>query len=382
MNILLVNWMDLANPQAGGAEIHLMELFRRFVDRGDRVTLVASGFPGGAAEEEHHGIRVVRCGTRETFNLAAPRTIRRLDRERPFDLVVEDINKVPFFTPLFLRRPLLVIVPHLFGGTVFLEAPVPVASYVWFMERPIPLVYRRAMFEVISESTAADMAARGVDPSHIRVVHCGLDHGVYRLDPSVGKFDRPTLLFVGRLKRYKGADIAIRALPAVIERVPDTRLAVVGSGDAEPDLRRLADTLGVADRVIFTGFVSTAEKVDWMRRSHVIVNPSPKEGWGLTNIEANACGTPAVASDVPGLRDSVLDGRTGLLFPYGDYDALADRAVRLLTDQTLYDRLTAAARERALTFTWDEAARRTMAVADEVAKTTTDKENKNHFNYG
>lgn len=368
MNILLVNWMDQANPQAGGAEIHLMELFRRFVDRGDRVTLVVSGFPGGAPEDEQHGIRVVRYGTRETFNLTAPRVIRRLDRERPFDLVVEDINKVPFFTPLFLRRPLLVIVPHLFGGTVFLEAPVPVASYVWFMERPIPLVYRRATFEVISESTAADMAARGIDPSRIRVVHCGLDHGVYRLDPSVGKFDKPTLLFVGRLKRYKGADIAIRALPAIIERVPDARLAIVGSGDAEPDLRRLAETLGVADRVIFTGYVSTAEKVDWMRRSHVIVNPSPKEGWGLTNIEANACGTPAIASDVAGLRDSVLDGRTGLLFPYGDRDALADRAVRLLTDSELSGRLTAAAHERALTFTWDEAARRTMVVADEVVK--------------
>jgi glycosyltransferase involved in cell wall biosynthesis len=155
-------------------------------------------------------------------------------------------------------------------------------------------------------------------------------------------------------------------MPKVRAGIPDARLVIVGSGDNMPQLKQLAAKLGIADHVEFTGFVSMEEKVDWMRRSHVIVNPSPKEGWGLTNIEANACGTVAVASDADGLRDSVRDGETGFLFPYGNHDALAERVIRLLGDSTLYDRLTQNAVEWARTFTWDECAAQTMRIVDDI----------------
>ncbi|MBN1294677.1 MAG: glycosyltransferase family 4 protein, partial [Candidatus Latescibacteria bacterium] len=312
MKILLVNWMDMANPQAGGAEVHLTEIFRRFIERGDEVTLVASGFKGGKVHDEYKGIRVVRTGNRETFNFFLPGLLRRLDRFADYDLIVEDINKVPFFTPLYLKKPLLAVIPHLFGSAVFHETNPVFASYVYLMERPIPLVYRRATFEVISESTARDIETRGIKKHRIKTVHCGMDHETYTVDASVKKFEQPTLLYVGRIKRYKSVDVIIRALPEVLSTVPDARLVIVGSGDGIGELRKLADQLNVSKRIEYTGFVSSEEKVDWMRRSHIIVNPSPKEGWGLTNIEANACGTIAVASDADGLRDSVRDGETGL----------------------------------------------------------------------
>lgn len=366
MKILLVNWMDMANPLAGGAEVHLTEIFSRFVERGDDVTLVSSGFRGGAEADEYRGIRIFRTGSRETYNFTAPRLIRRLESREHFNIVVEDINKVPLFTPLYLKKPLLVVVPHLFGTTIYRETNPLLASYVYLLERPIPVVYRHAMFEVISESTARDLEKRGIEPQHIRVVHCGMDHDTYTFDPLVGKFSRPTILYLGRIKRYKSVDVVIRALPSVLEKVPDAQLAVVGSGDTIADLKSLAGRLDVNGKVIFTGFVSTGEKVEWMRRSHVIVNPSPKEGWGLTNIEANACGTVAVASDADGLRDSVSDGETGLLFPYGDHEALADRLILLLTDHEMREKLTRAALDRAQSFTWDEAARKTMEIVDSI----------------
>ncbi len=356
----------MANPMAGGAEVHLTEIFARFAARGDDITLVASGFPGGSREDEYRGMRVVRTGTRETFNFAAPSLLRRLDRERNFDLVVEDINKVPLFTPLYLRKPVLVMIPHLFGTAVYQETNAVFATYVYLMERPIPQVYRKAFFEVISESTARDVIRRGVRPDRVRVVHCGMDHSTYSFDPAVPRFAQPTILYVGRLKRYKSVDVIIRALPELSRTVPDARLVVVGSGDNLEELKRLARTLGVSERVVFTGFVSSAEKVDWMRRSHVIVNPSPREGWGLTNIEANACGTPAVASDADGLRDSVQDGITGLLFPYGDHRALAERLVRVLSDDAHRTRLSGNALEWAQTFTWENAARETAEVICEM----------------
>ena len=366
MKILLLNWMDMANPVAGGAEVHLTEIFRRFVDRGDKVTLVSSGFEGGGALDEYHGIRIIRTGTRETFNFTVPRLIRKLDRQENFDIVVEDINKVPLLTPLYLKKPILVTIPHLFGSAVFQETNPLVASYVYLMERPIPFVYRHAEFEVISESTAHDLEKRGVAPDKIRVVHCGMDHETYHVAPGIEKFDQPTILYVGRLKRYKSVDVVVRALPLIRKHIPGARLTIVGSGDGLNELKKLCGKLDICEHVVFTGFVTTSEKVDWMRRSHVIVNPSPKEGWGLTNIEANACGTVAVASDTDGLRDSVRDGETGLLFPYGDHETLAGHVVKLLDDADMRERLTKNALTWAKRFTWDGAARKTMDIVDEI----------------
>jgi glycosyltransferase involved in cell wall biosynthesis len=368
MKILLVNWMDMANPQAGGAEVHITEIFSRFVARGDQVTMMASGFPGCTRTDEYKGIRIIRTGTRETFNFNAPGLLRKLDRAENFDLVVDDINKVPLFTPLYLKKPVLAVIPHLFGKAVYQETNFVFASYVYLMEFPIPQVYRNAMFEVISDSTGRDIARRGIRPERIRVVHCGMDHSTYKFDPSAAKFDRPTILYVGRIKRYKSVDVIIRALPEVAVKIPDARLVIVGSGDNIDELKQLAKSLGVAERVVFTGFVSTGEKVDWMRRSHVIVNPSPREGWGLTNIEANACGTVAVASDADGLRDSVKDGETGLLFPYGDHRALAKHLTAILSDDKLRERLTRNAVTWALSFTWEKAAQETMEIADRMMK--------------
>ncbi|MFC1693364.1 glycosyltransferase family 4 protein [Candidatus Latescibacterota bacterium] len=366
MKILLVNWMDMANPMAGGAEVHLTEIFRRFVKRGDEVTLVSSGFKGGGKRDDYEGIRIVRTGSRETYNFTVPWVMQRLERAERFDIVVEDINKIPLFTPLYLKKPLLVMIPHLFGSTVYRETNHLVASYVYLMEKPIPRVYRDAHFEVISESTARDLEKRGINPKRISVVYCGIDHDTYSADPSAEKFDQPTILYVGRIKRYKSIDVIIRALPEVLKAVPDARLAIVGSGDNIDDLKHLALTMNVTNRVIFTGFISPEEKVDWMRRSHVIVNSSPKEGWGLTNIEANACGTPAVVSDADGLRDSVKDGETGLIFPYGDHYALAGQLIKILHDNEMRGKLSENAVKWAKTFMWDDAARKTMQIVDEI----------------
>ncbi|HDY86813.1 MAG TPA: glycosyltransferase family 1 protein [bacterium] len=366
MKILLVNWMDMYNPLAGGAEVHLNEIFRRFVQRGDEVTFISSGFKGCTAYDEYDGIRIIRTGSRETFNLTAPKVLRKLDRKENFDLIVEDINKIPLYTPLYLKKPLLVIIPHLFGSTVFRETNPLLASYVYLTERLIPYIYRNVMFEVISKSTANDINKRGIKEDHIRIVHCGMDHETYSVDDTLSKFEQPTILYVGRIKRYKSVDVILKVMPEVFVKIPDARLVIVGSGDNLPELKRLAQKLGISEKVVFTGFVSMEEKVDWMRRSHVNVNPSPKEGWGLTNIEANACGTIAVASDADGLRDSVKDGETGLLFPYGDQKNLADKIIQILRNEELRERLTKNAIKWAGNFTWDKCARKTMEVVEEV----------------
>ena len=363
MRILLTNWNDRENPQAGGAEIHLHQLFGRIAGWGHDVHLIASGWPGCAPRAVVDGLQVRRVGGRHSFALRGRGAVRQVLREGTFDIVVEDINKVPLFLPLVTRLPFVAIVPHLFGTAAFAEASAPMAAVVWAAELPIPRVYRRAAFHAISESTRDDLVCRGVRPDRVVVIHPGVDSTWYRPDPATPRADRPTFLYLGRLKRYKGVELALRALAqARVQRdAPPLTLEICGQGDDRPRLERLAAELGLGPAVRFLGFVSEEEKRRLLRRAWAVVFPSPKEGWGITNVEAAACGTPAIASDSDGLRESVRDGVTGFLVPHGDVPALADRLLALASDPALVDRLGRGARGFAEGLSWDAAARATLA---------------------
>ena len=362
-HLLAINFRDPAHPEAGGAELHLEEILLEGVRRGHRVTWLASTFQGGAREAEHRGMRIVRRGDWYDFNLTVPRVLaREFSGSNTPDLVIEDINKVPCFAAQWTKAPVAVIVPHLFGTAAFQEANPLIASYVVLLESFIPRAYARSRFLVISESTRDDLIARGVGRERIQVVHCGLDHARYRLDPGVAKAAQPTLLFVGRLRRYKGLDWVLRTLPELLRVVPEARLQVIGDGPWGAPLRAQASKAGVAHAVDFLGFQPLAEKVKRMQAAWAVVQPSPKEGWGLTVVEAGACGTAVVAADSPGLRDSVRRDETGLMVRYDDDAGLLDAFRRVLTDTVLRDSLGAAGVRWAAQFRWDDCARRSLDV--------------------
>jgi glycosyltransferase involved in cell wall biosynthesis len=359
MNILVVNWQDLENPQAGGAEIHLFEIFARLAAGGHRVRLICSGWPGAPPTASVRGIEVTRVGGRHTFAMRGRAAVRQaLRTERP-DVLVEDVNKLPLFLTVGTRVPFCVVVPHLFGATAFEEASWPAAAMVWMSERPLARAYRRAGWHAISESTRDDLVARGVPAERIRVIHPGVDGA--RFTPGGARAPRPTFLYVGRLKRYKGIDLAIRALAAARRTRPELRLEVAGTGDYRAALEQLAGSLGQSEAVTFHGFVSETGKLALLRSAWANVFPSPKEGWGITVVEAAACGTPSLASDSPGLRDSVRQGDTGYLVPHGDVDALAGRMLELAGDPALVERLGACARRFAEGLTWERTAAETEA---------------------
>ena len=366
MNLLVVNWNDLKNPCGGGAEVHLEELLRRLVKRGHEVTLLCSGWSGCVREEVNEGVHIVRRGNRYNFNLVAPFHLRRLARQNRYDLLIEDINKIPFYTPLYLNMPRLVVVPHLFATTVFHEINFLLGTYIYLAERPLVPVYRGHHFNVISESTADDMVARGIPREDISIIHCGIDRSVYSHDPAATKYAQPTILYLGRLKKYKSIQHIILALKKVRAKLPEARLMVVGAGDYLESLKSLTRSLDLIDAVEFAGFVSREEKVDRMRRAHVAVLPSLKEGWGLTNIEANACGTAVVAARTPGLRDSVKEGVSGFLFEHGNVNDLADKLLTILQDSVVRQRLEAGGLSWAEQFDWDSAAARFDALIKEV----------------
>ncbi|MFN2375644.1 MAG: glycosyltransferase family 4 protein [Candidatus Binatia bacterium] len=361
--ILVLNERDPANPMAGGAETHIFEIFRRLVERGHDVTVLAATFPGCAREDVVQGVKVRRLANRYFYYALVPWVARR-EAARGMDVVVDVLNKLPFFSPFFVPLPCLVIVHHLFGTTAFRQVPFPVALVSWLMEKLIPLAYRGVTMMAISPSTRSDLVARGVDASRIHVVPPGVDKATHQaVDDGLAR--EPVVLWIGRLEPYKRADLAIVAMNDVRRVVPQARLVVVGAGSARSALEDRVRQEGLAGVVTFTGFIPEEEKIAWIRRAAVVVQTSEKEGWGMTVIEANVCNTIAVASNVPGLRDSVRDGVSGLLFEYGDRRGLADALVRVLSDATLRRRLVAGGKAWGDRFGWEENADDTLALLEE-----------------
>jgi len=368
MRLLVINWQDLRNPLAGGAEVHLHEVFSRLASNGHRVTLLCSSFPGAPGEESIDGMRVLRGGSRSLFNYHAAIAARRLLRKERFDLVVDDMNKIPFFAPLLTRTPVCGIGHHLFRRSIFVETNVAAASYIYAMENAALRHYvaRQTPFIVNSRSTYDDFVASGFAPAQLRIVHLAVNHRVYH-PTGIPKSPEPLIAHFGRLKKYKSVDVLLRALPLLRRDIPTLKTIIVGEGDDRPRLEGIARALNLGEAVEFTGFVPEARQVEIMQSAWCAVATSAKEGWGMTATEANACGTPVVASNVPGLRDSVKDGETGILYPYGDHEALAGALAGLLRDGALRERLSAEAVRWAGTFTWENAARKTEACLQAVA---------------
>lgn len=350
--ILVLNWQDRENPQAGGAEEHVHQVFGRLAGRGCEVTLLASGFPGCAPRTRLDGIDVHRTGGRYTFTIAAPLYYRRHLRREPWDVVVDNLNKVPLFSPWWTSAPVVPLVHHLFGLTAFREASFPLAAATWLMEKPLPLAYRGRPTIAVSESTREDLISRGLR-APIDVIPVGVDTAHYTPHPDGRKTAAPSLLYLGRVKRYKGVDLLVRAVARLAQRGLRIDFHIAGTGDGRPELEQLVKELGIGDQVTFLGYVEDEKKIDLMRTSWLHGLASPKEGWGITVLEAGACGTPSVASDSPGLREAVRDGKTGLLAPHGDVGALADAIQRLVGDPDLRGRLGAAARRYAESLSWD-----------------------------
>ena len=363
MRILVLNWQDWNNPQAGGAELHLKEIFTRIVARGNSVDLLCSGWPDVPARVALDGIDVHRVGTRHSYPFAARRYYDENLARNDYDIVVEDLNKVPLYTPRWGLRKLVVLVHHLFGATAFREASVPVAAAVWLSELPIGTMYRSIPFEAVSVSTADDLVARGIPRGAIRVIYNGVDSA--RLTPDLDERSRnPLFVYLGRLKKYKRVDFVIRAFAEL--NVPEATLEIAGTGDYRAPLERLVESLLLTERVKFLGFISEEAKLHLLRRAWASMLASPKEGWGISNLEAAACGTPVVAVNSPGIRESVIDGETGFLVPPNDTHAMTAAMRGLVQSPDLVNVLGAGGRRFAQAFSWDRAASETLSHFEEV----------------
>ncbi len=357
MRLLIVNWQDRENPQAGGAELHLHEVFGRIAAKGHTVDLLCSGFGDAPSRITLDGIQVFRVGGRYSFQFVAKRFYKKHLASTRYDLVIEDMSKIPLFTPRWKASKTVALVHHLFGATIFREASLPVGALVWLAERPIGRIYRNTPFQSVSDSTTQDLVQRGIPRQNIRIIYNGVD--TQRLTPdSRSRSTTPLFSYLGRIKKYKRVDLVIRAFAKL--NSPGARLEIAGSGDHRPALERLVASFKLGDSVTFLGWVSEEDKLALLRRSWATVLASPKEGWGISNLESAACGTPVIAVNSAGVRESVVDGETGYLVPPSP-TAISEKMSELIANFSLVESLGNAGRKFAERFTWDCAAEETEA---------------------
>lgn len=355
MKILIINWQDIKNPFGGGAEVHLHEIFSRIAKKGNDVWLYCCKTPELESKETIDGIKIIRFGNRNTFNFTVRPAYKKRFCHENFDIVVDDINKIPFYTPLYVKEPLLAISHHFFGKSIYREADFISASYVYLSEKLMDFIYKKTQFAVVSQSTKDEFISRGYNPENFTIVQNAINHDNFPM--SVGKKSEfPLISYFGRIKKYKSIDHLLFAFAKISKKFPEARLHILGKGDFMPSLQKLAVELGIFDCTTFFGYVSEAQKVELLSLSWVVVNTSMKEGWGITNIEANACGTPVISANVPGLKDSVSEGSSGLLYDYGKINHLAEKLELILSNQVLRRKLSEGSIQWANQFSWDNSA--------------------------
>jgi glycosyltransferase involved in cell wall biosynthesis len=324
---------------------------RRLVDRGHEVTLFTASAVGAPVEETIDGVTVVRRGGPVTTRFHVPRWYREQQRSHAsFDVVVEEINTLPYFSNHFAGVPSVLWLHQIARDVWWYETPTPAAAVGYGLEHAYLRMLRRAPALVSSESTRLDLIELGFSPEKVLIVPLAIDHPGA---PSVAR--EPGLLaYVGRITRSKRIDHLIRALMLARNLGLDVRLVAAGRGE-EAERKRLltlARNIGVADWFELRGHLDVDAKRRLLASASLFLMASIREGWGLVVTEANSFGTPAIVYDRPGLRDSTLHERTGLITDPSP-EALAAGIRRVLLDTALYHRLSTGAPAWAAQFTWD-----------------------------
>jgi glycosyltransferase involved in cell wall biosynthesis len=358
-HVVFLNWRDASHALGGGAELYCESLAAEFVRRGARVTLVTSRADGAARRENRRGFAILRRGGRLTVYPWALGWL--LAHRGDVDAVVDCQNGIPFFAPLVAGRttPVLSVVHHVHQRQFSLYFPAPVAAIGrWLESTGARLVYGRRPIVAVSPSTRRDVRRILGLRGDIYLVPNGMTEPP-QAPLGAGRSPTPRIVVVGRLVAHKRIASLVEAMPALLSAFPDLRLDIVGSGPEQAPLRVLAEDLGVAGAVTLHGRVGDDVRDGLLAEAWMTVNPSAGEGWGLSVLEANAAGLPALAFDVAGLRDAIRDGDTGwLIQPGSDLAGAVAAALRELSDADAAQAWSRRTRDWARNFTWERSAAR------------------------
>lgn len=348
LKLLWFNWRDIKNPDAGGAEVFTHEVMKRLQSYGYSSTLFTSSFDNASAEEIVDGVKIVRRGSKYSVYGEAKKYYESQDDN--YDIVIDEINTRPFMTPKFVKnKPILALFHQMAKEFWFYETRFPL-NYIgyYLLERRWLSLYKNIRTVTVSKSSKDDLEELGF--KDLRIISEGI--AISPLQQLSEKEPNPTIAFLGRLKKAKLPHHAIEAFAIIKKQVPDAKMWVIGDGYMREELEKMS----VKD-VTFYGKVDNETKYDLLKRAHLVMVPAVREGWGLVVTEANAMGTPAVAYNVHGLRDSIRDGETGILTKENTPEGLANLTITLLQNSDTLIQLSYSALKFSSNFSWDNTAR-------------------------
>jgi glycosyltransferase involved in cell wall biosynthesis/O-antigen/teichoic acid export membrane protein len=359
LRILIFNWRDIRHIWSGGAEVYIHELSKRWVKMGHEVTIFCGSDGNSERHETIDGVRIIRRGGFYLVYLwAFLYYTYRLSGN--YDVIIDSENGIPFFTPFYAREKVFLLIHHV-HQEVFRKRLLPPFSWIGMIleKRLMPVAYRNTEVITVSPSSKTDILDYKLTKKEPHIVYNGVDLSLCK----PGEKSRyPMVLYLGRLTSLKSLSVLINAAKKIIKRIPEVKIVIAGDGPDKPRLVKLVKKLILSDVVTFRGHVSEKEKVELYQQAWVFVNPSVIEGWGITTIEANACGTPVVASNVQGLRDAIHNPHSGVLVPYGNADELGRSVVRILKDTRLRNKMSRESRDWAEKFDWERSAREAISL--------------------
>ncbi|MEK7532808.1 MAG: glycosyltransferase, partial [Patescibacteria group bacterium] len=359
LRILVFNWRDTKHKWSGGAEVYIHELARRWVAMGHKVTVFCGNDQDSRRYETISGVWVIRRGGFYTVYIWAFLYYMRHLRGK-YDIIIDSENGLPFFTPLYAREKVYLLIHHVHQEVFRKTLKPPFSWLAQALERRVmPIVYRNTEVITVSPSSKSAILENCLTKKDPHVIYNGVDLDLCKPGR---KSQHPTVLYLGRLTTAKSLYVLIEAAKKIRKWVPQVTITIAGDGPDRERLKKLTQKLGVDEFVIFVGKVTETVKVSLYQRTWIFVNPSLIEGWGITTIEANACGTPVVASNVAGLRDAVHNPYSGLLIPYGNVDEFASNITKLLIETKTRQLMSNESIEWAKKFDWDKSANKSIEI--------------------
>ncbi len=365
MNIFILNWRDPKNPLSGGAEIVTLEHAKGWVKAGHKVTWFTSVFKGCKSLETIDGVTIIRRGNAFGVYLLAPFYV--LKNQRDIDVIVDEIHGIPFFTPLYTRKPVVAFIHEIAGDIWDFMFPFPINIIGKFFETLYFKIYKSCLFWTDAPSTINELVHKGIPIDQCIAIPCPIsvnDPTIITQNLKMKKAIRPTFLFVSRIVKMKGIEEVIKAFSFISHDFPQAQLRIVGSGEQFyiRKLKMMIDEYGAHDNVVFVGRVSEKEKFKEMSHAHILLHASVKEGWGLVVLEAASVGTPSVVYNVEGLKDVVKNGKTGVVLQYNSPQEMAREAIRLYGDSSKYQLYQKNGKAFADSLKWDDVTKQSLSL--------------------
>lgn len=372
MNILLFSWRGPGHPHAGGAEASTHNHAKGWVKAGHNVTLFTSYYPGAKNEEVIDGVNIKRYGS-QIFEVHWEAFKWYMFGKHPkYDLVIDQFHGIPFFTPLYVREKKLAFIHEITKEVWALNPwPVPfnlIPAIVGLIFEPLifKIFYKKVPFMTGAQSAKQDLTLWGIPQNYITVIHHGVDKPGLIHFP---KDKKKTIIFLGALSKDKGIEDALNIFSILNKTNPDFQFWIVGKGEVHylEKLKLQAIKLKLNKKIKFWGFVANRKKFELLARAHLLVNPSIREGWGLVVIEAASMGTPAVGYNVSGLKDSIVDEKTGLLCSPNPA-ACAEAILTLLGDKAKYQRFRQNCFVWSKRFSWEKSSQESLKLLMKLVK--------------